>query len=69
MNSTVIRNSSNAEANRQSMLAWEAIMSLERLHRVTSIHKEPVRERRRILQAASELVECAVIRRNPAPAG
>ncbi len=31
-------------------------MSLERLHRAARIHKEPARERRRILRAAGELV-------------
>src|SRR5262249_52274514 len=46
----------DAEPSRQSMIAWEAIMSLERLYRATNIHKDPVRERRRILRAAGELV-------------
>ena len=47
---------SQAEHDRQSMIAWEAMMALERLHRGAKIHKEPARERRRILRLAGELI-------------
>jgi HD-GYP domain-containing protein (c-di-GMP phosphodiesterase class II) len=47
---------SQAEQDRQSMIAWEAMMALDRLHRGAKIHKEPVRERQRVLRAAGELV-------------
>jgi hypothetical protein len=47
---------SRAEQDRQSMIAWEALMALDRLHRGTKIHKEPGRERRRVLRAAGELI-------------
>ena len=67
MLSTVIRNSTNAEPNHPSMIAWEAIMSLERLHRAASIHREPARERRRILRAARRAGERAVVRLGSAP--
>ncbi len=45
-----------AVQDRQSMIAWEALMALERLHRGARIHKEPARERRRILRIAGELL-------------
>jgi hypothetical protein len=45
-----------AEQDRQSMIAWEAMMALDRLHRGTKIHKEPTRERQRALRAAGELI-------------
>jgi HD-GYP domain-containing protein (c-di-GMP phosphodiesterase class II) len=47
---------SQAEQDRQSMIAWEAMMALERLHRGARIHKESTRERRRILRVAGELL-------------
>ena len=50
------RQRSQAEQDRQSMIAWEAMMALERLHRGARIHKEPARERRRILRVAGELM-------------
>ena len=43
-----------ADQDRQSMIAWEAMMALERLHRGAKTHKEPARERRRVLRAAGE---------------
>jgi hypothetical protein len=56
MHSTLMTNSTRADQDRQSMIAWEAIMGLERLHRSAKIHKEPARERRRILRVAGELL-------------
>jgi hypothetical protein len=50
------RQHSQAEQDRQSMIAWEAMMALERLHRGAKIHREPVRERQRVLRAAGDLV-------------
>ena len=50
------RRRSQAEQDRQSMIAWEAIMGLERLHRNLRIHKEPARNRGRILRVAGELL-------------
>ena len=50
------RQRSQAEQDRQSMIAWESMMALERLHRGARIHKEPARERRRILRHAGELM-------------
>ena len=50
------RRRSQAEQDRQSMIAWEAIMGLERLHRNLQIHKEPARNRGRILRVAGELL-------------
>ncbi len=47
---------SHAELDRRSMIAWEALIALDRLHRGTRTHKEPTRERRRILRAAGELL-------------
>jgi HD-GYP domain-containing protein (c-di-GMP phosphodiesterase class II) len=38
------------------MIVWEAMMALERLHRGTRLHKEPTRERQRVLRAAGELL-------------
>ncbi len=43
-------------SDRQSMIAWDAIMGLERLHRNLRIHKEPARNRARILRIAGELL-------------
>jgi hypothetical protein len=45
-----------AEQDRQSMIAWEAMMAIERLHRGAKIHKESARERQRILRIAGELM-------------
>ena len=50
------RRRSQAEQDRQSMVAWEAMIALDRLHRGARIHREPNRERQRILRAAAELV-------------
>lgn len=47
---------SHAELDRRSMIAWEALIALDHLHRGARIHKEPTRERRRILRAAGELL-------------
>lgn len=44
------------ERGPQALLAWEAVMSLDRLHRSLRIHKEPTRHRRRILRAVGELL-------------
>ena len=44
------------ERDRQSKIAWDAIMCLERLHHNTRIHKEPARNRGRILRIAGELL-------------
>ena len=41
------RQRSQAEQDRQSMVAWEAMMALERLHRGAKIHKDSARERQR----------------------
>ncbi len=49
------RRRTQAEHERQAMIAWEAIMGLDKLHRSLRIHKEPVRHRRRILRTAGEL--------------
>ena len=38
------------------MIAWDAIMGLERLHRNLRTHKEPARNRARILRIAGELL-------------
>ncbi len=51
-----IRHQSRAEHDRQSMVAWEAMIALDRLNRGARIHREPNRERQRILRAAAELV-------------
>ncbi len=56
MNSTVIASMTKADPDRQSMIAWEAIMGLKRLHGAAKIHKEPAREQRRILRVAGELL-------------
>ena len=56
MLSTVTANPTKAELDRQSMIAWEAIMGLERLHHSAKFHKDPARERRRILRVAGELL-------------
>ena len=56
MNPTTATNPTKAELDRESMIAWEAIMGIERLHRSAKIHKEPARERRRILRVAGELL-------------
>jgi HD-GYP domain-containing protein (c-di-GMP phosphodiesterase class II) len=50
------RRRSQAEHDRQSLIAWEAIMGLERLHRRLRTHKEPARNRGRILRVAGELL-------------
>jgi HD-GYP domain-containing protein (c-di-GMP phosphodiesterase class II) len=50
------RRRSQADQDRQSMIAWEAIMILERLHCNLQIHKDPARNRGRILRAAGELL-------------
>jgi HD-GYP domain-containing protein (c-di-GMP phosphodiesterase class II) len=50
---------SQADQDRQSMIAWEAIMGLERLHHNLRIHKEPARNWGRILRAAGELLGVA----------
>jgi HD-GYP domain-containing protein (c-di-GMP phosphodiesterase class II) len=47
---------SQAEQDRQSMIAWEAILGLERLHGAAKIHRDPARERRRVLRVAGELL-------------
>jgi HD-GYP domain-containing protein (c-di-GMP phosphodiesterase class II) len=47
---------SQADQDRQSMIAWDAIVDLERVHRNLQIHKEPARNRGRILRAAGELL-------------
>ena len=47
---------SQAERDRQSMLAWEVTKALERLHGSLRIHKEPARNRGRILRFAGELL-------------
>jgi len=56
MSSTIATNPTKAELDRESIIAWEAIMGLEQLHRSAKIHKEPARERRRILRVAGELL-------------
>src|SRR5262249_38275340 len=50
------RQRSQAEQDRQSMIAWEAMMALERLHRGAKIHKDSARDRQRVLRAAGELL-------------
>ena len=50
------RQRTQAEHDRQSMIAWEAMMALERLHRGAKLHKDPARERQRVLRAAAELI-------------
>jgi HD-GYP domain-containing protein (c-di-GMP phosphodiesterase class II) len=50
------RRRSQAKQDRQSMIAWEAIMGLDRLHRNLRIDKEPARNRGRILRGAGELL-------------
>ncbi len=50
------RQRDQVEQDRQAMIVWEAMMSLERLHRRAKIHKESARERRRILRTAGELL-------------
>jgi HD-GYP domain-containing protein (c-di-GMP phosphodiesterase class II) len=50
------RQRSQAEQDRQSLIAWEAVMGLERLHRHLRTHKEPARNRGRILRVAGELL-------------
>jgi len=45
-----------AEQDRQSRIAWEAVMGLERLHRKLRVHKEPARNRGRVLRVAGELL-------------
>lgn len=47
---------SHAELDRRSMITWEALIALDRLNRGTRIHKEPTRERRRMLRAAGQLL-------------
>ena len=47
---------SQAEQDRQSVVAWEALMGLDRLHRTLQNHKEPARNRGRILRFAGELL-------------
>jgi HD-GYP domain-containing protein (c-di-GMP phosphodiesterase class II) len=49
------RRRSQADHDRQSMIAWDAIMNLERSHRDLQIHKDPARNRGRILRAAAEI--------------
>jgi HD-GYP domain-containing protein (c-di-GMP phosphodiesterase class II) len=44
------------ERDRQSKIAWDAIMAIERLHRGLRTDKEPARNRRRILRIAGELL-------------
>jgi HD-GYP domain-containing protein (c-di-GMP phosphodiesterase class II) len=55
------RRQSQADQDRQSMLAWDAIMNLERLHRDLQIHKDAGRNRRRILRAAGNLLGASSI--------
>jgi HD-GYP domain-containing protein (c-di-GMP phosphodiesterase class II) len=50
------RQRSQAEQDRQSLIAWDALMGLERLHRTLRTHKEPARNRGRILRFARELL-------------
>jgi HD-GYP domain-containing protein (c-di-GMP phosphodiesterase class II) len=50
------RRRNQADQDRQSMIAWEAIVDLERMHRNLQIHKEPARNRGRILRTGGELV-------------
>jgi HD-GYP domain-containing protein (c-di-GMP phosphodiesterase class II) len=47
---------SQADRDRQSRIAWDAILGLDRLHRNMRIHKEPARNRVRILRIAGELL-------------
>ncbi len=49
------RRRAQAEHDRQAMIAWEALMGLDRLNRGLRIHKEPLRHRRRILRVAGEV--------------
>ena len=56
MYSTAMTSPTQPEPEPPSMIAWEAIMGLDRLHRAAKIHKEPSRERRRILRVAGELI-------------
>src|SRR5262249_25048658 len=46
----------HAERERQSKAAWDALMAIERLHRGLRTHKEPGRNRGRILRVAGELL-------------
>jgi HD-GYP domain-containing protein (c-di-GMP phosphodiesterase class II) len=50
------RRHAQAEHDRQAMIAWEAVMGLDRLHRSLRTDKEPARNRRRILRVAGELL-------------
>jgi HD domain len=53
---TRVRQRDQNEHDRQAMIAWEAMIALERLHRGAKIHKESTRERQRVLRAAGELL-------------
>jgi HD-GYP domain-containing protein (c-di-GMP phosphodiesterase class II) len=44
------------ERDRQAMIAWEAIVDLDQLHRSLRIDTEPARNRRRILRGAGKLL-------------
>jgi hypothetical protein len=63
------RERGQAEQDRQAMIAWEAMIALERLHRGTKIHKESTRERQRVLRAAGELLGAQSLVWGADPAG
>ena len=45
----------------RSAIAWEAVMELEQLMRTQRIHKDPTKNRKRVLQAAAELLKVEVL--------
>ncbi len=45
----------------QSAIAWEAIMELERLMCTQRIHKDPTKNRKRVLRAAAEILKVEVL--------
>ena len=50
------RRRTQIERDKQSMIAWEAVVGLDRLHRNLRVDKEPARNRGRILRAAGKLL-------------
>jgi HD-GYP domain-containing protein (c-di-GMP phosphodiesterase class II) len=50
------RRQAQSGQDRQSMIAWDAMMALDRLHGNLQIHKEPARNKTRVLRTARELL-------------
>src|SRR5262249_43097691 len=62
------RRQGEEEHTQQSILCWEALLTLDRLRHPLRIHKAPAKNKRRILEAASPLLGVQALIWVPAPA-